>query len=320
MALYGHKLALLVALVAPACAPAADEGPEALDPVAERELAAITDNGANLNGANLNGANLNGANLNGANLNGANLNGANLNGANLNGANLNGSELVGTTSTGTSLSGAGMVGVQFQGQLSTGDTLNLRVDAARTADNIWFYKVSYATTTGNKPLCGLDGGGAAIEAIALAGRWDYRQGVAGGGSWINDSSSITFACRGAVLAKCVELGYKPWAQSGSTSLRNHHQACTRMLRADYCGDGTPWTVSGTTINVYDNLGIQADTESWAAEAEWTAAGARSVRTTTSTMRYHLVGSGTPACISSLTSSSTGNTANFSTGTLLINEY
>jgi hypothetical protein len=319
MAQYRYKLALLVALAAPACAPAGDEGPEALDPVAERDLAAIADNGTNLNGTNLNGTNLNGTNLNGTNLNGTNLNGTNLNGTNLNGTNLNGSELVGTLS-GSSVRGTDLIGAELQGQLSTGGTLVMHIDGARTAGGIWFYTVSYETASGDQPLCGLDGGGAPVEAIAFSGRWDYRQGVSGGGAWINDSSSITFGCRGATLAKCAEIGYKPWANGpGGVPLRDHHQACTRMMRADYCGDGTSWTVTGTAINVYDGLGIQTDTESWAVEAEWTANGARSVKTSGS-MRYQLLGAGTPSCISSLASSSTGNTANFSTGTLLMNEY
>jgi uncharacterized protein YjbI with pentapeptide repeats len=294
MAQYRYKLALLAILAAPACAPADAEGPEALDPVAMRELEVVAANGANLNGANLNGANLNGANL-------------------------NGSELVGT-SGGTPVSGTGLVGAELQGQLSTGDSLTLRIDAARTSGGIWFYKVSYATTSGNQPLCGVDGGGAAVEAVAFDGRWDYRQGVSGGGAWINDSSSITFGCRGAVLAKCAELGYKPWAQSGSTALRPYHQACTRMMRADYCGDGTPHTVTGTPINLYDNLSIQSDSESWPIEAEWTDAGARFVTTTAADMRYQLLGGSAPACLSSLASSSAGNTSHFASGTLLMNEH
>ena len=61
---------------------------------------------------------------------------------------------------------------------------------------------------------------------------------------------------------------------GITSLADYHQACTRMLRADYCGDGTPHTVDGTLINIYDGIGIQRDTDDWAFEAEWTTTGAR----------------------------------------------
>ena len=47
----------------------------------------------------------------------------------------------------------------------------------------------------------------------------------------------------------------------------------RMIRADYCGDGTSWTVNGRTIDLYDGLGINVDTSAWTFEAEWTPSGA-----------------------------------------------
>src|SRR5207302_1954997 len=53
----------------------------------------------------------------------------------------------------------------------------------------------------------------------------------------------------------------------------------RMIRADYCGDGTSWTVNGRRINVYDGLGVQTDTASWSFEAEWDAHGARCLHAT-----------------------------------------
>jgi ferredoxin len=55
------------------------------------------------------------------------------------------------------------------------------------------------------------------------------------------------------------------------SLQDHHQACTRMARADYCGDGVPWTVPGTAIDIYDHLYPQIETketQNWQIEAEW----------------------------------------------------
>jgi hypothetical protein len=47
----------------------------------------------------------------------------------------------------------------------------------------------------------------------------------------------------------------------------------RALRADYCGDGTPYTVDGTLVNLYDNAGLQFDTVDWDPEAAWTPDGA-----------------------------------------------
>jgi hypothetical protein len=126
--------------------------------------------------------------------------------------------------------------------------------------------------------------GRLIAVTAVSGRWDYRQGVRAGGDWIDDPAAFTFACMEAAIAKCLLLGYKPWQSvnrctaSGCArlSLAKHHQACTRMLRADYCGDGTPHTVDGVVINVYDGIGLQADTERWEMEAEWDSEGARCI--------------------------------------------
>jgi hypothetical protein len=54
---------------------------------------------------------------------------------------------------------------------------------------------------------------------------------------------------------------------------DHHQACVRMVRADYCGDGRSWTVNGRRVNLYDDWWAQQDTMAWNLEAEWTPSGA-----------------------------------------------
>ena len=33
-----------------------------------------------------------------------------------------------------------------------------------------------------------------------------------------------------------------------------YNACIRLLRADYCGDGRPFTRDGTLVDIYDHLG------------------------------------------------------------------
>ncbi|HEU4412910.1 MAG TPA: ADYC domain-containing protein [Polyangiaceae bacterium] len=233
-------------------------------------------NGLRINGTSLNGLRVNGTSLNGLRVNGASLNGLRINGASLSGVNLVGGELRGVAPDGSPIGGASFAGVEAQALLSDASTLTLRIDGARSSGDLWLYEVSYPTASGPKPLCGLDAAGAPIEAIALAGRWNLAEGVPGGGSWIDDPAMFTFGCRDAALAKCVELGYKPWASAGGISLRSHHQACTRLIRADYCGNGQPGTLDGWQINLYDALGIQADTESgaaWVFEGKWGPAGA-----------------------------------------------
>jgi hypothetical protein len=57
-----------------------------------------------------------------------------------------------------------------------------------------------------------------------------------------------------------------------------HQACVRMVRADYCGDGTSHTQVGTEIDVYDTFKIESadETVPGSLEAEWGVDGAQCV--------------------------------------------
>src|ERR1041384_6381948 len=61
-----------------------------------------------------------------------------------------------------------------------------------------------------------------------------------------------------------------------------HWTCTRLARADYCGNGIPHTRDGTMINVWDNLGSPGPLQSpggplpptrTAFEAGWNTGGA-----------------------------------------------
>jgi hypothetical protein len=151
-----------------------------------------------------------------------------------------------------------------------------------------------------------------VPATAVAGQWDYHQGsytvngatVPGGSKVIEmiDSRSshlITFACMNGAIGKCVGMGYAPWESApsecaGSQLLGNYrclntskemmHEACVRMVRADYCGDGVAHTLDGTSIDYWDPDRIMnetpygasdtANTVPYGHEAEWTPKGAR----------------------------------------------
>lgn len=105
-----------------------------------------------------------------------------------------------------------------------------------------------SSTTGAS-VCGTTGGGTPIQAIFLAGTWDQRWGIPAGGDKTASSTMFTIACRGVgAYAKCVDMGYKPWTSAANDQL---HQACVRMVRADYCGDGSSFTRDGEQINVED---------------------------------------------------------------------
>jgi hypothetical protein len=54
----------------------------------------------------------------------------------------------------------------------------------------------------------------------------------------------------------VRFGYKPWRDTDAEPLWDYHQACVRMVRADYAGDGVGHTRDGTLIDLSDRLGIQ----------------------------------------------------------------
>lgn len=179
------------------------------------------------------------------------------------------------------------IGIAFTGTVDDGTELTLQVESVERGSGEWKdvyrYTVSYHALDGVKPLCGVDSNGDAVKALALSGRWDYREGVAGGGSHIEDAALFTFACDGYVIAKCVDMGYVPWRPvlactrpggCNRMTLVQAHQACTRMLRADYCGDGASHTQDGVAINVHDAFGIRTDDLDWAWEAEWDESGAR----------------------------------------------
>jgi hypothetical protein len=266
-------------------------------------LNGISLNGISLNGISLNGISLNGISLNGISLNGTAVNGISLNGISLNGISLNGISLNGTAVNGISLNGTDFVGAHLNGLLSNGDGLELRIDeiAALAGDNtdVLAYAVSASADGGWAPLCGYEPDGSANRALIVPGVWNIQTGA-----WSDSSEAFSFACRHASVAKCVEFGYKPWL-----GFADHQHACVRMLRADYCGDGVPHTITGTPINLYDNAGVQLDAESWPVDAEWGPDGALCVN--------HTRGGVEPPCYSAKYSATCGS---FTSGALLIDEY
>jgi len=86
-------------------------------------------------------------------------------------------------------------------------------------------------------------------ALALGGTWDLS------GAHHDTPGKFTFACQTGVLSQCVTWGYKPWARRNGRSLSEHHQACTRMVRADYCGNGKSHARELPLMGRNDHLGI-----------------------------------------------------------------
>jgi hypothetical protein len=234
------------------------------DDVTETEVSAdvLADNGISVNGISVNGISVNGTSLNGISVNGISVNGISVNGISVNGISVSGSQLRGVYSTGEIASGAELVGASLTARLSDSTTLELRIDGTAMLPSpnadLRMYTVSYATSSGWMPLCPN-----ANEALAFPGTWNLGTVRH---QW--DSNMFSFACRGATIAKCAELGYK-----SDSLLDTYHQACTRAIRADYCGDGQSHTITGTEINIFDRRGLQLDTQSWTVESNWTPDGA-----------------------------------------------
>jgi hypothetical protein len=137
-------------------------------------------------------------------------------------------------------------------------------DPKAGAPAAWLYRVEIVGADGRAaPACDPDGDGEA-GALALAGAWDGR------GQHTDGPAAFTFACAASAVAKCARWGYSP------TSAGELHAACTRMARADYCGDGQPATLPSTPVNVWDRSSRVArgpTREGATFEAAWTPSGA-----------------------------------------------
>src|SRR5215470_1926335 len=191
-----------------------------------------------------------------------------------------GSDITPAASTGsfpltTPIAGADFIGATLEGIDGSGNSFDIHIDDIEVdpgdpSGEILLYTLSFLdTTTGAwENICDVDADGVAA-AIPLAGLWDDS------GAWTASSDLITIGCTVGVIAKCTRWGYKPWKTVNGHPLQDYHQSCTRMARADYCGDGTPHTRDGTLIDVWDNVPIQTRDPSLGMlfEASWNTAGA-----------------------------------------------
>lgn len=169
---------------------------------------------------------------------------------------------------GAAVKGAVLTSTDNQGHSLTLKIQDVEIDPKDPQREIYLYTVFYQdpATSRWQNLCQPDRDHVA-KALPLSGQWDAQ------GNHQNDG--ITLACTNGGLAKCVRWGYKPWKTEQSYLLRDFHQACTRMVRADYCGNGTAHTREGVRIDVYDRLGIQkrAENTGMIFEAAWGPNGA-----------------------------------------------
>jgi hypothetical protein len=91
-----------------------------------------------------------------------------------------------------------------------------------------------------------------------------------------NDGSIELVCSAGAKGKCIRYGYRPWTErAGGPPMRDLYEACVRMVRADYAGNGVGWTRDGTEIDFWDIYGVQqpARVASHSFEAGWTPKGA-----------------------------------------------
>jgi ADYC domain-containing protein len=228
----------------------------------ESSGAVIEGNGLTLNGPVLNGSALNGQTLNGHRINGHRINGPDFNGL----TTFNGLVYV-TLEDGGSvelIAGDTLTATLDDGRHVPIHVLSTRVGAVPTVSEFGeevskstaYYQLTYDSPDDGYTYDYCPNG---REAVALAGRWDPISGA----KTISDPFDMTFACMGYALGKCYEMGYVPEIEVGFEGdyfiwdrLELAHQACVRALRADYCGDGTSYTVDGTLVDIFDFMGVQ----------------------------------------------------------------
>jgi hypothetical protein len=101
-----------------------------------------------------------------------------------------------------------------------------------------------------EPYCLPDAHGRAL-AIPVTGTWTPD------GRYVPlPPGQFTLTCTAGAHAKCLQQGYWPWATTPQgDSLEPYLQACTRLMRADYCGDGSAHTVPGRTVQVLERAGL-----------------------------------------------------------------
>ncbi len=163
----------------------------------------------------------------------------------------------------------GIIGSVLQGTASNGKPVEVAICGAEPSPEdpgmVWYRIEAWnAVAQEWENPCVALGHVTDPRALAVGGVWDAS------GAHHDVPGRFTFACENGAITKCIRWGYKPWARSlNGQSLADLHQACTRMARADYCGNGRSHTHQDTAIDMYDRLGVLARTTE--SSAEWDTA-------------------------------------------------
>jgi ADYC domain len=168
-----------------------------------------------------------------------------------------GSEFRVSLDDGSVLAGEALKGVVLAFGDGSGRQRRLRIDSVepdpRDRDGeVMLYSLSEQDESGEwRDACLPDPDGRRL-GFPLAGRFTAD------GRYDPEPGKLLITCTGGAEAKCVRFGYKPWGKApGGASLAPYYQACVRLVRADYSGDGRGTTRNGQPIDIYDSLSVQA---------------------------------------------------------------
>jgi hypothetical protein len=197
-------------------------------------------------------------------------------GAALKGVRLENGKLVAPLQAGKPLIGAVLQGTDSDGQPVEVTLCSAQPDAEDPSITWYRIEMWNAESATWKNPCIATARVDSPRALAVPGVWDSS------GAKHEAPGKFTFACENGAIAKCVDWGYKPWDVKDGRSLEQLHQACTRMARADYCGNGRSHTREDTPIDMYDGLELltrtTVATSGWdpgkaSFEAAWSPEGA-----------------------------------------------
>ena len=172
-----------------------------------------------------------------------------------------GTELQVTRADGSVLTAPNLVGAVISFSDGRGGSVPLRIDAVQPdpmdpAGGVLLYRFLKrdAVSSAWRTFCPATHDGFAV-GFPLSGRW------APDGSFRPSEDEISLICADSAVGKCLRLGYRPWETAADgTPLQPYHQTCTRLIRADYCGDGTSHTRDGTPIRILNRLDLRGRTE------------------------------------------------------------
>lgn len=154
----------------------------------------------------------------------------------------------GTIKQGTELVGTVLV-FKFNGRLVRVRIAAITPDPRDKTGTILLHDFRVEPT--GTPLCSPDSDGKQL-GFPLSGRT-----TADGRFVAAKADTFELVCTSGAQGKCVRFGYHPWEiAADGKPMRAYYNACIRLMRADYCGDGRAWTRNGTKIDLWDDLGIQ----------------------------------------------------------------